>query len=101
MHQYFSKEKTMIVKGVAIILMLIHHLFYDYGNIENFSLLFDNLEADFWVTSSYISKVCVAIFAVLSGYGLSKSYKRKGENNLIEFVIKHIKSLLYIYIGGR
>lgn len=97
MHKYFSKEYTLIVKGVAIILMLIHHLFYDYGNIENFSLLFDNLEADFWVTSSYISKVCVAIFAVLSGYGLSKSYKRKGENNLIEFVIKHIKSLLYIY----
>lgn len=66
----FSMKDTLVAKGIAIILLLIHHLFYslDY-KFCNFILY----KSDF-VDLATISKVCVAIFLILSGYGLSMSW---------------------------
>lgn len=51
---------TSVLKGIAICAMLWHHLFYEnpeYGHIVwHFAML---------------GKVCVAIFLLLSGYGLT------------------------------
>ena len=51
---------TSILKGIAICAMLWHHLFLlhpDYGNVVYHLAL--------------LGKVCVAIFLLLSGYGLT------------------------------
>ena len=69
----FTKNDTLVAKGIAVILLLIHHLFYskDYG----FSSFL--LSRTDWVNLAKISKICVAMFLILSGYGLAASYRKK------------------------
>lgn len=78
MDKIFSKKHTMNAKGIAIILMCIHHLF----------------STNLFLT--VITKVCVSIFTILSGYGLNESYKRN-KDNTNKFVWKHIKKLMINY----
>ena len=87
----YSKNDTMIAKGFAAILLLIHHLFYttDYA----FSSFLFSREG--WVNLAKISKVCVAMFLILSGYGLAKSFE-KHQLSSFSFVKRH---LLKVYTG--
>lgn len=92
----FSKEHTLISKGIAIILMMVHHLFYDFESMQHFELFFGQREAAFWVAASGVAKVCVAVFALLSGYGMYTSY-RDTDTDVWQYVYKHIKKLLVMY----
>ena len=85
----FTKNDTLVAKGVATILLLVHHLFYTTNN--DFSAFIMSKEG--WVDLAKIGKICVAMFLILSGYGLSISWKNKGYT-LIEFY-KHTYSKLY------
>ncbi|GAA6325630.1 hypothetical protein F350042L8_27280 [Fusobacterium ulcerans] len=78
-----SKEDTLILKGISILMLLFHHMFYDSENKIIF-LIARNL------------KICVAMFLVLSGYGLTKSYI-KNQNSLIKFIGKKLFKLLTTY----
>ena len=80
----FDIETTNACKGIALILLLWHHLFYaetGYGFIT--------------IATAKLSKVCVAIFIILSGYGLSESMKSK-RIGLIDF---YKKRLIKIYLN--
>ena len=84
-----SKEDTLLVKGVAICLMLWHHLFYqtlDYGDVVYQIALF--------------GKVCVALFLFLSFYGLTIQYEKIKDKAFIEtikFVIKRFVKFYFNY----
>lgn len=99
--EQFGKRETSIVKGVAVCFMLIHHLFYDESKIEKCTLLFTHGGLLLWVAK--MCKVCVAIFVLLSAYGLYKSYEsycsKKGYciKNAILFTFKHLKKLITNY----
>lgn len=55
-----TKQITQKIKGLAILIMIAHHfLGYDFG--ANFS--------NTWVGIGSSLKICVGIYAVLSGYG--------------------------------
>ena len=69
----YSRNDTSVMKGVAIILMLIHHLFYSDDLIQRCTLILPYEEKLLLLFSS-LGKVCVAIFVLISGYGLYKSY---------------------------
>ncbi|MEK3851992.1 acyltransferase family protein [Paenibacillus sp. FSL R7-0340] len=67
-------EETNIAKGIAVILLLIHHLFafpdrlkYDYVSL--FSLFHER--GEFYV--GHFGQIAISIFLFLSGYGLYKS----------------------------
>ena len=60
-----SKEGTLVIKGIAIMFMLWHHLFLDTLDFG----IFPNQLA-------IIMKVCVAMFLFVSGYGLSVQYAK-------------------------
>ena len=72
----FDKRQTNIAKGVAVLLLLWHHLFYNdpknYGKFISI-LKIDNVPIECVIAGS--CKVCVAIFLLLSGYGLYRSYQ--------------------------
>lgn len=87
----YTKNDTLVAKGIAVILLLIHHLFYskDYG----FSSFL--LSRTDWVNLAKISKICVAMFLILSGYGLTKSFE-KHQTSSFSFVKQH---LLKLYTG--
>jgi peptidoglycan/LPS O-acetylase OafA/YrhL len=58
-----SLDESLIIKGIAICLMLWHHLFYEspeYGEIV--------------FQTAKFGKLCVALFLFISGYGLTIQY---------------------------
>lgn len=73
----FTIEDTNYSKGVAMCLMIVHHLFF---NVTNMGVNVYNMEI--WQKVGILSKVCVAIFLILSGYGIDQGtkngYKIKG-----------------------
>lgn len=74
-NHHFTIETTFTVKGIAMILMIIHHFFTP--NSINFM---SNLSTSFDLKLGIFGKICVAIFTVLSGYGLAKRCNEAGLN---------------------
>ncbi len=92
----FDIKYTNIAKGIAIIMMLIHHLFYNqsiYNEISLFS--WDGFHYGIWSILSTLTKTCVTIFAFLSAYGLYKSFSKN--TNLKDFYIHRFKKLYTEY----
>ena len=76
MNTAFSKQDTLAMKGIAIILMLFHHTF-------NGAAMYKGYEMSFWpMTQSsvhllaWFGKECVSVFAFLSAYGLTVSLRK-------------------------
>ncbi|WP_026513907.1 acyltransferase family protein [Butyrivibrio sp. LB2008] len=69
-----NKAEANTIKGIAIILMYVHHLFYlvDRVNKYNISPLF--FSQNCMLKIGAYGKVCVAIFSFISGYGLTKVF---------------------------
>lgn len=67
-----SKKDSMFIKGVAICLMLIHHLFAFPERVPfNYVHIFSGVDIELIVGA--FGKICVPIFLYISGYGFSKS----------------------------
>lgn len=78
-----TKQTTQMIKGVAILIMIAHHfLVYDFG------MGFSNT----WVGIGSHFKICVGIYAVLSGYGYFFSKEKT-----LKYGLKKIWGLLQIY----
>lgn len=89
----FSKYDTAAVKGAAVCMLLIHHLYM--GVLPAPIRLSAHTLPEIIAT---LSKVCVAIFALLSGYGVTMSYEHSKEKiSLFAFQKKHLLSLLKPY----
>jgi len=105
----FDKRQTNIAKGVALLLLFWHHLFFDAPeNYHLFTSVWNNtvpIECFF----ARFCRVCVAMFLFLSGFGLYKSWQkdceiiiRFGDNNLtirhyLVFLKNHILKLMFNY----
>jgi len=62
----FDQTATSAAKGAALLLLLWHHLFYQHS------------EYGFWVYfTANTAKVCLAMFILLSGYGLAQSVQNR------------------------
>lgn len=70
-----SMQDTNVLKGFALILLLVHHLFYiDRGLYDSVYIADHNVVQ---IIGQW-SKVCVAIFVFLSGYGLMYKTQQSG-----------------------
>lgn len=67
-----GKRESIIAKGLAVAMMLFHHLFLNEQEIishgGNLTLLF--LNQDQLITIAQSFKVCVSVFVLISGYGI-------------------------------
>ena len=90
-NNFFSKKDTVVVKGLAVLLLCLHHL---YWRSVTLPVTICRASAGDLLTSW--TKVCVALFVIISGYGLTKSFAKSG-NSGKEFVFLHIKKLLIGY----
>ncbi|MDO4924993.1 MAG: hypothetical protein Q3980_04965 [Turicibacter sp.] len=72
-------NETKVIKGVAILLMLIHHFFSfpDWINSGNEFIGIPFLESTIEFYIGTFGKMCVTIFLFLTGYGLFYSYQKK------------------------
>lgn len=90
----FSKMDTAVVKGIAIIAMIIHHIIpnnsglpVDYGTGFSVYTLFGTT-----------GKVCVVLFTILSGYGLSVGYNPLWKmKDKAKYTIKHVVKLYFSF----
>ena len=88
---FFTKKDTMATKGFAIFLLLFHHLFYAS---PEFSI--NILGVNVFNKLAIASRVTVAIFIILSGYGLTESTKNK-KLGILRFYYKRYSKLFVSY----
>lgn len=84
-----TKADTTAIKGIAILLMLWHHLFLNtmaYGAFAH--------------SLAVVFKVCVALFLFVSGYGLTKQYSKLGKpwfKNTLKFLLRRYVNFFLSY----
>lgn len=77
----FTKEDTLAMKGIAILILLFHHCFLERERYEGFTVSFAPFTEDGVLYLAAFSKVCVGIFVFLSAYGLTVSMRKYCEDN--------------------
>lgn len=92
--RWFSKDVTLSLKGIAILLMLIHHLFSCFPDfVEKYKVSSLLLPMDKVMGLSTLSKLCVAVFVFLSAYGMTVSFCQSRGPRPDSGVIKRYKKL--------
>ncbi len=82
----FSKRDTDICKGVAILMMYVHHLFLTADTKGIDQVVFWFLSESQLVFFANACKLCVAVFAFLTAYGTTLSYEQKcGKEELADW----------------
>lgn len=89
-----SITDSSVLKGIAILMMLFHHVFYN----PNDGYL-DFRIGDVWCINSLaaVCKLCVAVFVFISGYGLMTRYKDVEHINLWEYYKRRFVKLMFNY----
>lgn len=91
-----SLRDTNVLKGVALLMILFHHLWYEDADLNRDGLV-EGVEYTLQVLS-IACKLCVAIFVFLSGYGLAKSYKGNVRTHFVHRFIKLYFSYWLIWV---
>lgn len=93
----FTKKDTMAMKGIAIIMMLVHHCFFETSRYEGYNIAFFPLNERYTVIIATFFKICVGIFVFLSGFGITKSIIKISKGDLADKqTIKRIVFKRYI-----
>ena len=81
-----TAQKSLSIKGIAIILMLVHHLF-TWGQAEYISISAIILPNNLTVEGFFgvFGKLCVTLYLFLSGYGFSSKYLKSNGNTVKVF----------------
>lgn len=90
----FDRDTSFALKGIAILMLLFHHSFGNPGYYENYMVFFWSF-AETQINNMALScKICVAIFAFISGYGLFLNYQKIYETMSASkwCIIRYLKS---------
>lgn len=88
-----SRDDTAVLKGIAILAMLCHHLNAPGGGIHVQDV------SSFWKWAGILGKICVAIFVFCSGYGLGvQSSDTSFGRTFPERAIGSVKFLLHRFL---
>lgn len=96
----FDKEIVTAIKGMAILILLFHHLFGSPSWLEN-SISFFSIRT--WGGESLEillagqGKMCIAIYTVLSGYGLYISFSKRNRKFDWKYALDKDLKLLIIF----
>lgn len=104
----FTKEDTLKVKGLAIILLIIHHCFLAPDRYEGQTVIFAPFSERKFNFIALSFKICVALFLFISAYGITISYKRQfpgyrftakeSEKAIIKRLIKMLSGFIFVYM---
>lgn len=94
----FTKKDTNIIKGAAICLMLLHHLFAFPERVQagTFISLVSHGSTNLAVLIGAFGRICVPMFTFLSGYGIYRS-SLSGKETPTALSARHIFSLYKTY----
>lgn len=95
-----KKTDSMALKGIAILLMVFHHC---YRTAEKFA----GYEINFWpfqeaavIEYGLYAKICVSLFAFVSGYGLMFGYQKLPSNKNGDAVTKWAATHIFSTVSG-
>jgi len=99
----FGKRQATAIKGIAILMMFWHHLYLNMDSIRE-----AGLDVSFFPFPEYnmvnlakVSKICVSLYAIVSGYGLYLDYSGTDKKDA-DWIRSRLKKLLtdywFIYI---
>lgn len=100
----FSKTDSMCLKGVAIVLLMCIHCFGSTSRFAGYEFNFWPFGQDLYVDLAYYCKICVSIFAFISGYGLYLSVQNKIDDLAtvnkwtVSRIIKTLSEFWFCYI---
>ena len=96
----FTVKDSERLKGVAILLMLMHHLFANPSVCEAYGVIFQGISSERIRNISWYGKECVAIFAFISAYGITLSYlKNRGSRKwFVERIFSLYKGFWFVYV---
>ena len=73
----FTLTDSNICKGIAVLMMMFHHLFNDYEEYAGYAIDYFPLTGDQVTLIALLCKLCVAVFVFITGYGLAASFDRE------------------------
>ena len=97
----FDKSASVALKGIAILMMMLHHNFWSTSLFESYTISFAPFSRSQVVAVAYACKICVSLFAVISGYGLYKSYQEtdlKPDKWVLRRYIKTFSGYWFVWI---
>ena len=71
MQNAFGKERTAIVKGLAILLLLIYHLFENESLITSMQVNYGAIKLENFLMVVGYGNICVSLFVFVTAYGIS------------------------------
>lgn len=94
----FSKKQISITKGVAILFMLLLHLFCTKSYKELFTpvIMIGNTPLIYYI--ALFGDMCVAMYCFCSGYGLMIGYKNNNNNYIKRNLIRILKLYINFWI---
>ena len=95
--RFLTKDDSKFIYGIAILLMIYHHLaaFPERFNF-NFQYLFSS---DIEIYLGIFAKICVALYAFISGYGLYASMtNHSSKYSVIQHLIKFYQKYWLVFI---
>lgn len=104
MSESFSKKDSMCMKGIAILIMMFHHCYRSKDRFEKYIVDFWPFDMDLVVNVSDYLKICVSIFAFITGYGLYLSARNRcvdagsTERWIYERLVKTLSGFWFIYV---
>lgn len=103
MNKGLTKDYTKSIKGIAIIMMIFHHMFRTPSMYKGFSVSFYPFPESMVNNILTYFKLCVGTYAFLSGYGLTKSWKnekikKKKESLSSFFITRYVKTFFSFWI---
>lgn len=90
----FDKNHSQMIKGIVVLIMIFHHLFTNpkwiIEGVSFFSLSVGKMSVEQYIAG--YGKICIAIFAFISGYGL---YIKAKEGQLIrKYILVHLGGIM-------
>ncbi len=93
----FGVDISLAIKGIAIAMMLFHHLFRNgLGAHEQYNIVYFPFPETNMRNIATVFKICVALFTFISGYGLYLNYKKTDLSDS-QWVLRRIAKLLSSY----
>lgn len=91
-----KKEDSAALKGIAVLMLVFHHCYRIAEKFEKYEVVFRGFSAEQVITIARFGKICVAIFAFVSGYGLMCGYiskvKEKSPRSIWGYSSRHLLS---------
>ena len=97
----FTLNDTLICKGIAILMMIFHHMYLAPERYEGATLDFSPFAESDVNTFANFFKICVGIYVFLSAYGLTCSYKKwnGGDSRFVAYrYFRMMMEFFFIYV---